>query len=58
MDIGLTTIEGGNFKAVLRVTYPCGNIEDIREPNLDPPTFITVIKVIKRHREECTEGCE
>lgn len=56
-DISETTIVGGNFKNYLRLSYPCDNIEDIREPTMEPPTLRRLAWVIKRHRAEC-EQCE
>jgi len=56
-DISKATIEGGNIKAVVRLSYPCRLIEDIKNINFDPVEVTQFAFVLKRHREEC-EDCE
>lgn len=43
----------GHFKHVIRLDYPCENIEDIRGPHGQPPTVEDLANAMKRHLEDC-----
>lgn len=45
----------GQYKHVIRLKYPCENIEDIRDKYGEPPTVEILVQALKRHREECEE---
>lgn len=45
----------GQFRHVIRLEYPCGNIEDVRAPYGEPPTLLDIAVVLKRHKTECEE---
>lgn len=46
----------GHYKHVIRLNYPCGNIEDIKDNYGEPPTVEILVVALKRHREDC-EDC-
>lgn len=48
----------GKYQHVIRLNYPCGNIEDVKGPHGQPPTLTIIASVLARHKKECEYGCE
>lgn len=54
INLQRTKLTGGNFKNIIRLEYPCQNIEDVRVVGGDPPTLEDLANALGRHRSECS----
>lgn len=45
------------YQHVIRLNYPCGDIEDVKGPKGTPPTLTIIAGVLARHKRECDYGC-
>jgi len=54
MDLKDTKLTG-KYAHVIRLHYPCDNVEDIKDNYGEPPTVEILVAALKRHRDECEE---
>lgn len=43
----------GIYQHVIKLNYPCGNMEHVKRLKGEPPTLVEITAALKRHRDEC-----